>query len=227
MSKRTGNNLNLIIKGVKGKSADAQIAEMAIGPVASAAVTSFFFQHPHNPELDMTEVYVATEAVLAKTQAGNLAEQRKMLTGQAIALNSIFAEMARRASVNMREYPHATEIYMRMALKAQAQSRATIEALDRMVNGREQTVKHVHLDNRGGQAVIAETVHTGGAQNGIVADQCHTAIATSGDTALSSPNPIRQTVPVASGEREAALPNARRHKPRRTKGQSKCVEARP
>ena len=39
---------------------------------------------------------------------------------------------------------------------------AQMETLARMRRGGEQVVRHVHVDNRGGQAVIAENVHTGG-----------------------------------------------------------------
>jgi hypothetical protein len=41
----------------------------------------------------------------------------------------MFVELARRAGLNMGEHLNAAEIYLRAALKAQAQSRATIEAL--------------------------------------------------------------------------------------------------
>ncbi|OYU35259.1 MAG: hypothetical protein CFE35_09710 [Novosphingobium sp. PASSN1] len=42
--------------------------------------------------------------------------------------------------------------YMRLALKAQAACRSTLEALARLHQPREQTVKHVHV-SEGGQAV--------------------------------------------------------------------------
>ena len=57
-----------------------------------------------------------------------------MLTSQAVALNIIFAELARRAAMNMGEYIEATERYLRLALKAQAQCRATTETLAALKN---------------------------------------------------------------------------------------------
>jgi hypothetical protein len=57
-----------------------------------------------------------------------------VLVAQAASLNSIFTELARRAGLNMGEYIGATESYMRLALKAQAQCRATIETLAAMKN---------------------------------------------------------------------------------------------
>src|SRR3546814_9794291 len=50
---------------------------------------------------------------------------------------------------------------------------AQIEALTKLRRGGEQVVRHIHVDNRGGQAVITETVQTGGSRNGKVADQSH------------------------------------------------------
>lgn len=57
---------------------------------------------------------------------------RGLLVSQALALNAISAELARRAAANMGSNLPATESYMRLALKAQTQSRASIEVLDRL-----------------------------------------------------------------------------------------------
>jgi hypothetical protein len=57
-----------------------------------------------------------------------------MLVSQAHALNAIFTELARRSALNMGEYIDASEKYMRLALKAQAQCRATIETLAAIKN---------------------------------------------------------------------------------------------
>jgi hypothetical protein len=58
------------------------------------------------------------------------------LATQAVALNAIFTEMARRSGLNMGEYVSASESYMKLALKAQAQCRATIETLAAIKNPR-------------------------------------------------------------------------------------------
>ena len=86
---------------------------------------------------------------------------------------------------------------MRLALKAQTQCRTTIEALDRLVRGGEQVIKHVHVDNRGGQAVIAESVQTGG-QNAKIEKQPHAAGQTISDSLpLRRKNAEREPVPIA------------------------------
>jgi hypothetical protein len=84
-------------------------------------------------------------------------------------------------------------------MKAQAQSRATIETIDRLVRGGEQVVRHIHVDNRGGQAVIAETVNTGVQENGKPVEQPY-AIESSPALCgqpLRSAHPEREAVPVA------------------------------
>jgi len=58
---------------------------------------------------------------------GNLARLERMLTSQAIALDTIFNKLAVRAS--NAEYIKNYESFMRLAFKAQAQARSTVEAL--------------------------------------------------------------------------------------------------
>ncbi|MBV7539468.1 hypothetical protein [Acidovorax sp. sic0104] len=60
---------------------------------------------------------------------GDLSQAEGKLFAQACALESIFAEMARRAAANVGSNLDVAERYLRLALKAQNQSRATLEAL--------------------------------------------------------------------------------------------------
>ena len=55
---------------------------------------------------------------------------------QAVALNTIFGELARRSALNMGEHLDASERYMRLALKAQGQCRATLQTLADIKNPR-------------------------------------------------------------------------------------------
>lgn len=68
--------------------------------------------------------------------------------------------------------PHM-QIFGNLATKLLRTSRGQMESLARMRRGGEQVVRHVHVDNRGGQAVIAERVHTGGKGNAKIDDQSH------------------------------------------------------
>jgi hypothetical protein len=140
---------------------------------------------------------------------GDLAFVSKMLAAQAVTLDSIFTELARRMALNMGEHLNATDIYARHAMKAQAQSRATLEALAKIHQPREQTVKHVHV-NEGGQAVVTDQFHhhSGGSENGKSNEQCHAAGSPGAGPALPSPNAIGDTVPIACGEGQATMPDA-------------------
>lgn len=68
------------------------------------------------------------------------------------------------------------------------------ETLGKLQRGGEQVIKHVHIDNRGGQAVVAETVVAGGQiPNG--QDQPYATC-----TPLPGENPVRVAVPTGGGQ---------------------------
>ena len=69
-------------------------------------------------------------------QAGDLKLLESMLFSQASALQTIFASLARRASTQ--EHLAQYQAFLGLALKAQAQSRATIEALVELKQPRQQ-----------------------------------------------------------------------------------------
>lgn len=171
---------------------------------------------PQRPTMDEYMAAVGDNAKAARE--GDLAFASSMLAAQALSLDAIFTEMARRMACNMGEYLSATETYARIALKAQSGSRAALAELAKLHQPREQTVRHVHV-NEGGQAVIAEEFHhhPGGQEIGQSNEQPHATgtIDSGGGTALPSPNPLGPAVPIASGEGKQALPDARRQGKRR------------
>ena len=152
-----------------------------------------------------------------KAEAGDLAIASRLLASQAITLDSMFTELARRAANNMGEYINAAERYGRLALKAQSNCRATLEALAKLHQPREQTVRHVHV-NEGGQAVIADQFHhhMGGAENDKSGKQSDATGSAGQSPALSSPDAEGNGVPISSREGEAAMQDAWRDKSRRT-----------
>lgn len=111
----------------------------------------------------------------------------------------------------MGDYINATERYGRLALKAQSNCRSTLETLAKLHQPREQTVRHVHV-NEGGQAVIADQFHhhDGGIKNAESDEQSHTTGATGQSPAMLGADPFGNGVPIPGGEREAALSDARR-----------------
>ena len=106
--------------------------------------------------------------------------------------------------------PHM-QTFGNLATKLLRTSQGQMETLARMRRGGEQVVRHVHVDNRGGQAVIAENVHTGGKGNGKIDDQSHATGAAGIGPALLGADPFGNGVPIPSRERAEAVPYARRH----------------
>ena len=142
---------------------------------------------------------------------GELGFASRTLAAQAMTLDTIFTEMARRMALNMGDYLGAAETYARIALKAQAQSRATLEALVKAHQPREQTVHNVHV-NEGGQAVIAEQFynHGGAAENGKSNKQSDATGPAGASPALLGADPFGNGVPISGGEGAETLQNARR-----------------
>lgn len=155
----------------------------------------------------------------AKAEAGDLAIASQILASQALTLDAMFGEMARRAANNMGEYIDAAERYGRLALKAQSNCRATLETLAKLHQPREQTVRHVHV-NEGGQAVIADQFHhhTGGHQNAESTEQPYAAgaVAFGSGSAMLGHDAQGNGLPIPGDQGREAMPDARRQGKRRT-----------
>lgn len=104
----------------------AQLA--ALAPVNAAAVSTQFSKRTFG-EVALWETASVLAEKVAAVHRGELKELEALLTSQAVALNAIFTELALRAALNIGEYLDATDRYMRLALKAQSQCRATVETL--------------------------------------------------------------------------------------------------
>lgn len=109
------------------------------------------------------------------------------------------------------EWVPTAQMFGNLATKLLRTSQGQMETLARMRRGGEQVVKHIHVDNRGGQAVIAENVHTGGKGNGKIDDQSHATGAAGIGPALLGADPFGNGVPIPSRERAEAMPYARGH----------------
>ena len=118
----------------KGKSRERIMAELGLRSIVSNVNTARTFRKGGVGELDLTESVGVMRGMVNAVRAGDMAGLEETLTTQAVALDAIFNEMARRAALNMSEYLNATEIYLRLGLKAQAQCRATLQTLFEMKN---------------------------------------------------------------------------------------------
>lgn len=203
------------VEAEKGENRTETMARVLVSPyfrhgtVANGVVDKMIGNVPGEPRFDDYAKVIKAKA--ERVSHGDLRLASEMLTAQALSLDAIFTEMARRSAMNMGDYLNASERYMRLALKAQAGSRATLEALVKIHQPREQTVKHVHV-NEGGQAIVADQFHHQQG-DGNFAQTVKQSLATgaAGELpALPCADSHGVGVPIASRKREAAVQDARR-----------------
>lgn len=219
-----GNPANTLeVEAKDGEDRELLLARLAMEPgtrhaSVSASYASGIFGHTHQTPIG-SSISVMGDA-MAQARAGDKALPSNMLAAQAMALDSMFTELARRSAANMGHHLDATDRYMRLALKAQAACRANLEALAKLHQPREQIVKHVHV-NEGGQAIVADQFHhhTGGKKSEQSAEQPHATGTVGESPALLGADPQGNGVPIPSGEGQSPMPYARRKRQRRAEGQ--------
>lgn len=119
-----------------GESRASALARFALSATAANAMTAVRFATGNFGKLDLTESILAVRQKAEAVKANDLSDIETTLTAQAVALDAMFNELARRATINMGEYLTATETYLRLALRAQGQCRATLETLAEIKNPR-------------------------------------------------------------------------------------------
>jgi hypothetical protein len=129
---KPGGSLQITAK--PGTTMERQLADVALDPVFGGAVITSTFGKNLCGETDFTSLYESLGDRAKAVRDNKLGSAEDMLTAQAAALNAMFLELARRSGANMGEYIQAAETYMRLALKAQAQCRATLETLANIKN---------------------------------------------------------------------------------------------
>ena len=77
--------------------------------------------------------------------------------------------------MNSSEWADSIHQFGNLSVKLMRTFTMQVEAMAKLQRGGVQTVKHVHVDNRGGQAVIAENVNTGGPKSEKIYEQSYTA----------------------------------------------------
>jgi len=86
---------------------------------------------------DLAGLVYALEHEIKQVSGGDMSRPEGMLVAQAHTLDMIFNTLVLKASHNLRaDYLEATDRLMRLALKAQSQSRSTLEALAEIKNPR-------------------------------------------------------------------------------------------
>ncbi len=106
----------------------AQKSQLALSSeLNNAAVMHTYQENVIGSDLDLQTLVDGVLNIGTHVDRGNLQKMEAMLVGQAMALQAIFTDLARKAKAQT--YLKHTEVNLSLALKAQAQSRATISAL--------------------------------------------------------------------------------------------------
>ena len=120
---------------LEGEDPQIASARMLIGPhITNANVAAFFSKGLFGEMLPVAPLVTALTESAKRVNANNMQEVEATLISQATALNIMFGELSRRAAINMGEYLQTSELYLRMALKAQNQCRMTLETLSNIKN---------------------------------------------------------------------------------------------
>lgn len=118
----------------EGEAPVDAVAANAIRPTVGAAITAKTYGRKYGDDLELRALIGALSEQAKRVHNCDLKRAETMLTVQAHTLDAIFNELAQRAALNMGEYLGACETYLRLALKAQNQCRATLETLAAIKN---------------------------------------------------------------------------------------------
>lgn len=121
----------------------------------SALITS---RYSGSSEVDVLAVLEELKGMAADVAEGNLSAVEQMLLHQAVALQTMFMDLAVRAK-GQQDVP-AIQALTQLALKAQSGSRATLQTLAELKNPRpvfvrQTNVAHTQQVNNGGQDAVA------------------------------------------------------------------------
>ena len=125
----------------------ADKARLAVTPsINGASVIHAYQGNVIGKDVDMNVLIEQLRGTFAEVKGGDLHTLEAMLISQATALQTIFTSLARRAQDQ--QYQKNLEAFLGLALKAQAQSRATISALVDLKFPRQATfVKQANIAN--------------------------------------------------------------------------------
>ncbi len=108
---------------------DAALARVVLDGTTTSAVRVTQFSRGSHGEISVDETARRLREQSYEVMSGDSSGLEAMLVGQTAALNSIFLECSRLASLRLVERPDDAERFMRMAFKAQSLCRVNIDTL--------------------------------------------------------------------------------------------------
>lgn len=132
-----GENTNqhaILVPQRQDETPAAAVARSALRPSVGAALTVANFTVMGRQSVDLPALVSELARQCELVSNGDMGRPEAMLMAQAHALDALFHGLVQRSALNMGEYLDAAERYMRLALKAQSQCRATLETLGALKN---------------------------------------------------------------------------------------------
>jgi len=136
----------------ESKTEERQLTEVALDPVLTNASTCADFLEVTHGAIDINEAMAVLGDAAAQVNGGNLTHLETALSAQAAALNAIFTSLAARANAKLSTDLNSAERLLRLSMKAQAQCRATIEAIS-LIKNPPVFARQANINNGGQQQV--------------------------------------------------------------------------
>jgi len=118
---------NINIQSDPKNKREQVIADLMLSGLTNS--TEIILTYNPSEQLDRTEALLSLSRKAKSIGKGETWEMENILISQAVALDAIFTRLSIRAHGNFGQYMKAAETYLRLALKAQSQCRATLETL--------------------------------------------------------------------------------------------------
>lgn len=138
MAKRSGRRAapvtNTNAEAARRAELQRKVADFLLAGVSTNLLAINYWSEWSNAgkHIDFAAMLAASEDVAARVGSGDLSGPEALLAAQVSTLNSIFTKSAIQA--HQAERTDQTELYLRLALKAQSQCRATVETLALLKN---------------------------------------------------------------------------------------------
>jgi hypothetical protein len=127
----TSRSTTLVNRLKPKQTPEAAHAELVVAGLAINAVTALQFSKPFG-DVDLTECLKALVDAAERVNRGDLGDAEALLMAQAVTLNAMFTQLANQSTQS--QCVDQLDRYMRLALKAQGQCRATLETLAAIKN---------------------------------------------------------------------------------------------
>lgn len=129
-------NKTLNAAALPGETEGQARARLLLQPNIHAACAMQAIEANLAKEVPLTDLVDALADQVKAVNGGDLSRPESMLVSQAHTLDQLFNRLARQAAANIGHYPDTVAVYLKLALKAQAQCARTVEVLNEVKNPR-------------------------------------------------------------------------------------------